>query len=97
MQDEALSHAREDMAAHHLIDVRTTLEFDLNKAEQMIRRYGHLLGAQDREAMLREIPELRVFAKQCNDPKVLNERREAFNRMTVPLAERAVTAVLQGT
>jgi len=95
MQKEAIQFAREDMTAHHLIDVRTTLEFDLNKAEQMIRKHGRLLD-QENEAMLREIAELRVFAKQCNDPKLLNERREAFNRMTIPLAERAMTAVMQG-
>ncbi len=95
MQKEAIQFAREDMTAHHLIDVRTTLEFDLNKAEQLIRRHGHLLDSDDRDAMLREIADLRPFAKQCTDPKLLNERREAFNRATIPLAERAMTAVLQ--
>ena len=94
MQAEALQHAREDMAAHHLIDVRTTLEFDLHKAEQMIERYGQLLDVSGRDALVAEIRDLLDFAKQCTDPHVLNERREAFNRMTIPLAELAVTASL---
>ncbi|MEK7756339.1 MAG: Fe-S protein assembly chaperone HscA [Planctomycetota bacterium] len=94
MQAEALQHAREDMAAHHLIDVRTTLEFDLHKAEQMIERYGHLLDVPGRDALVAEIRGLLDFAKQCTDPHVLNERREAFNRMTIPLAELAITAAL---
>jgi molecular chaperone DnaK len=96
MQAEALQYAREDMTAHHLIDVRTTLEFDLHKAEQMIERYGHLLDVPGRGALVAEIRGLLDFAKQCTDPHVLNERREAFNRMTIPLAELAVTASLIG-
>jgi molecular chaperone DnaK (HSP70) len=97
MQKEAIQFAREDMTAHHLIDVRTALEFDLNKAEQMIRKHGKLLDPPQREAILRELAELRAFAAQCHDPKLLNERREGFNRRTIPLAERAMTAVLQET
>ncbi len=97
MQKEAIQFAREDMTAHHLIDVRTTLEFDLHKAEQMIRKHGRLLDAHEHETILREISELRAFAHECNDPTMLNERREAFNRKTIPLAERAMTAVLQET
>ncbi|MFH1111298.1 MAG: Fe-S protein assembly chaperone HscA [Planctomycetota bacterium] len=95
MQAEALEHAREDMTAHHLIDVRTTLEFDLHKAEQMIERYGRLLGADERQSLLTIVEELRQFAQDCDDPGLLNQRREAFNRMTIPLSEKAMTAVLQ--
>jgi len=94
MQREALEHASEDMAAHHLIDVRTTLEFDLHKAEQMVERFGHLLDVSGRNAMVAEIQGLREFAMQCTDPRRLNERRETFNRMTIPLAELAIKASL---
>ncbi len=95
MQAEALVHAREDMAAHHLIDVRTTLEFDLHKARQMIERYGHLLNPEDRDALASEIHDLLEYAKQCTDAHALNARREAFNRRTIPLAERAMSEALQ--
>jgi hypothetical protein len=37
MQVEAIKHAREDMTAHHLVDVRATVEFDLNKAERLVQ------------------------------------------------------------
>ncbi len=95
METEAIRHAREDMAAHHLIDVRTTLEFDLNKAERMIERYGHLIGHDERASLMRSIRELREFAGQCDDPTAINERRETFNRSTIPLAEKAMTDALQ--
>jgi molecular chaperone DnaK (HSP70) len=95
MESEALEHAREDMAAHHLVDVRTTLEFDLNKAEQMIERFGDLIDDSERARLTTAIAEVREFARQSEDPTAINERREAFNRMTIPLAERAMTSTLR--
>ena len=95
MEAEALEHAHEDMAAHHLIDVRTTLAFDLNKAEQMIQRHGHLVEPSERETLLAAVTDLRSFAEKTDDPFAINERREAFNRLTIPLAERAMTSMLQ--
>jgi len=94
-ETEALEHAREDMAAHHLIDVRTTLEFDLNKAEHMIERFGHLVSVEERTKLAHGIAEIRAFAETSNDPVAINEKREAFNRMTIPLAEVGMTASLQ--
>ncbi|UCC30649.1 MAG: molecular chaperone DnaK [Phycisphaerales bacterium] len=95
MQEEAIKYAREDMTAHHLIDVRAAVEFDLNKAEQMIERYGHLVDDAKRRSLISAIADLRAFAGQTDDPVALNERREVFNRSTTSLAERAMTATLQ--
>ena len=95
LEAEALEHAREDMTAHHLIDVRTTLEFDLNKAEQMFERFGHLVDEARRAQLEADAMDLRRFARECDDPVAINERREAFNRSTILLAEKAMTATLQ--
>ncbi len=95
MQTEAVEHAREDMSAHHLIDVRTTLEFDLNKAERLLNRYGHLSPMEERAAIERALVELRRLAKECSDPRLLNERRELFNHSILSLAERAMTEALR--
>jgi molecular chaperone DnaK (HSP70) len=95
MQEEAIKYAREDMTAHHLIDVRAAVEFDLNKAEQMIERYGRLIDDARRRSLVAAIADLRAFAGQTDDPVALNERREVFNRSTTSLAERAMTATLQ--
>lgn len=94
IQQEALAFAREDMAAHHLVDVRTTLQFDLHKAEGMIERYGHLLEKDRREELLADLAEVKAFAAESLDATAINERREAFNRATTPLAELAVKAAL---
>lgn len=95
MQRDALTHAKEDMSAHHLIDVRTTVQFDLNKAERMIRHHGSLLSDNDRVALEKTATELRQFAEESDDPRAINDRREAFNRTTIPLAEKAMTVTLQ--
>ena len=95
MQTEAVEHAREDMSAHHLIDVRTTLEFDLNKAERLLKRYGHLSPVEERSAIERAIVELRRLARECSDPRLLNEQRELFNHSILPLAERAMAEALR--
>lgn len=96
MEKDALEHAREDMAAHHLVDVRTTLEFDLNKVEGMLRRYASDFSSDEIEDFGRRIEELRAFAQSCDDAAKINERREAFNLSTLPLAERAMTTALSG-
>ncbi len=95
LRREAFAHAREDMTAHHLVDVRTTLSFDLNKAERMLNKHGHLVEAAYRESLAATIEELRRLTESCDDPVLLNQRRDAFNQSTMALAERAVTATLQ--
>ncbi len=97
MEQEAITHAREDMAAHHLIDVRTTLEFDLNKVEGMLDRYETQFTVNETTDFSKRISELRSFARSCDDATTINERREAFNQSTLPLAERAMTAALSGS
>jgi len=95
MKVEALTHAREDMSAHHLIDVRNTVAFDLHKTERMLSQYGHLISLDQRTALEEAMVELRRAAKTSADAGELNRRREAFDRMTVPLAEKAMAAALR--
>jgi len=95
IQQEAFEHAREDMSKHHLIDVRTTVQFDLNKTERMIQLHGALLPEEEREALKREADALREFAQSCEDAASINEKREAFNLSMLPLAEKAMTETLR--
>lgn len=95
MHREAVTHAHADMTAHHLIDVRMTLEFDLHKTQQMLDRYGHLLAPEARETLRRGVEELRALSAVSGDPVELNRRREALDRAALPLAEKAMTAALQ--
>ncbi len=44
--------------------------------------------------MVEGIAGVREFAIQSDDPVAINVKREAFNRMTIPLAEAAMTASL---
>ena len=96
LEAEALAHAREDMAAHHLVDVKTTLQFDLSKAERMLDRFGDLLATEERSRLANALKDLRSFAETCTDARTLNQRREEFNRSTVHLAELAIAQSLKG-
>ncbi len=95
LQEDAIAHAREDMSAHHLADVRTTVEFDLNKASGMIQKYGHLLPAGQRDELTRQLNELKELSKISDDPHAINKARMKFNHKTVPLAEIAVKESLK--
>ncbi len=95
MTNDAVTYAHEDMTAHHLIDVKTTTEFDLNKANKMLEKFGSLLNPQTQAQLIRAAADLREFAKESDDPVAINQQREKFNHMTIPLAELAVAASLQ--
>ena len=95
MSTESLSHAREDMEAHRLIDLRNQVAFDTHKAEQMLERHGHLIEADLRGRLQEAMVSLRAFSgttTECND---LSRRLTEFDHMMIPLAEVAVLAGVQ--
>jgi len=97
MQIEAVEHAREDMSAHRLIDLRNQVEFDTHKAEQSLQRFGDLIEADERAAILREMKALRQFATASSDANAIHERLQKFGEMTLPLAQAAIGATLRET
>jgi molecular chaperone DnaK (HSP70) len=96
MESEAYTHAREDMTAHRLIDLRNQVQFDTHKAEQMLQRVGDALGSDERADIESAIAELRALAEQTDDADRLFEALNHFDRETLKLAEMAITATLRG-
>jgi molecular chaperone DnaK len=94
---ESLAHAREDMSAHRLIDLRNQVEFDTHKTEQALERHGHLLPHEQRVALDESVRVLRDLAKKSGDAEKLHRALDEFGRMTVNLANLAITDVLQET
>jgi len=95
MTEESIAHARDDMQAHRLIDLRNQVAFDTHKAEQMLSRYGALIDAPLRERIRDGLQALRTFAEQTTDNDELAKRLQAFDEMTVPLAEVGMSAGLR--
>lgn len=95
MEIESIEHAREDMTAHWLIDLRNQIAFDTQKTEDMLAKVGDHLPAPQRSAITAAVAELRELAQTCSDPRRLQQALSDFDRQTVPLAERAITATLR--
>jgi hypothetical protein len=83
------------MSAHRLIDLRNQVEFDTHKAEQTLKRHGHLLPHEERVALEESMRVLRDLAKKTGDTEKLHRALDEFGKMTVNLANLAITQVLQ--
>jgi len=95
MEKDAYAHAREDMMAHRLIDVRNQVTFDTAKTEQALAKAGPTLDADLRRRIVEAMANLRKMAETATDPEALNQALQDFDRMTVPLAEHAVAQALK--
>ena len=95
MERESYAHARQDMKAHQLIDLRNQVTFDTAKTQQMLARVGSGLSEQERSTTEEAIRELRGLAETTEDPDRLFEALKAFDRGTVRLAELAITQTLK--
>jgi len=95
MEVESYAHAREDMTAHRLIDLRNQVAFDTDKTEQMLAGVGGELDPREREAIESAMRELRELAAATSDADRLHEALTGFDRRTVRLAELAITRTLR--
>jgi len=95
MEIESYTHAREDMTAHRLIDLRNQVAFDTHKAEQALARAGAALPAEERHRIEAAMASLRQLAETCTDADELHKALDAFGKMTIHLAEVNITAVLK--
>lgn len=95
MELESYEHAMADMEAHRLIDLRTQVAFDTHKAEQMLEKFGRHLEPGLGNDITAAMKELRAFAETSQDGRALYERLQAFDRLTIPLAEAAMSATLK--
>jgi molecular chaperone DnaK (HSP70) len=91
---ESIEHAQADVDAHRRIDLRNQVEFDTHKTAQMLAKVGHLLDAQERERIERDIAALRKFAQETDDLDELYRALTAFGHSTLHLAELGVRAAL---
>ena len=95
MELASYEHAREDMLAHRLVDLRNQVEFDTTKTQQMLTKVGNHIDAGQRDSIVGAMQELRTLAAQTRDPERLHQELEAFGKLTVRLAELAVAQTLK--
>jgi len=95
MELASYEHAREDMLAHRLVDLRNQVEFDTTKTEQMLAKVGDHIDAGQRDSIVHAMQQLRALAGQTRDPESLHQELDAFGKLTVRLAELAVAQTLK--
>jgi molecular chaperone DnaK len=96
MEMESYEHAREDMGAHRLIDLRNQVAFDARKTEQMLAKVGDQLPPEQRRAIETAMRDLEALAAtEGVEPDRLHKALVEFDRKTVRLAELAITATLR--
>lgn len=95
IEAESIRHAREDLTAHRLVDLRNQVEFDTSRTEQTLARYGHLLPPEDRSRLVEAISRLRTLAAGDTDADTLHRELDRFGKMTVTLANLAIAEALR--
>jgi molecular chaperone DnaK (HSP70) len=95
IETESVKFARQDMAAHRLIDLRNQVEFDTHKTEQTLSKYGHLLPENEQAELEAAIRHLRGLAAASDDADKLYAELDRFGKRTETLANLAVTEVLR--
>ncbi len=95
IEAESIRFARQDMAAHRLIDLRNQVEFDTHKTEQTLARHGRLLADEERTALEEGIRVLRELAKKTGDAEKLHAALDRFGKMTERLANLAIAQTLR--
>ena len=97
MERESYKHAREDMTAHRLIDLRNQVTFDTNKTEQMLAKAGDRISPDQRDQIASTMRHLKQLAETTQDAEKLHQALNEFDRQTVRLAELAIVTALSKT
>lgn len=95
MELESYAHAREDMTAHRLIDLRNQITFDTAKTEQMLAKAAKALDPQYRSEVETAMRELRQMGQTSSDADAIHRALTEFDRKTVRLAELAIVSTLR--
>ena len=95
IERESIARARDDIDEHRRIDLVNQVEFDTNKAEQMLAKVGHLLDAGEAARIRADIAALRKLAAETRDLDQLHRALDAFGKGTLHLAELGIREALK--
>ena len=96
MEAESFTHAREDMTAHQLIDLRNQARLDMRAIERQIKKVGDDIDDAYRRRLEREVAAVRAFAEaEAPDTDRFRDALDAMDKAAVRLAEIAITKSLK--
>jgi molecular chaperone HscA len=97
MVKESYAHAREDMTAHRLIDVRNEAHRVLVAVEKSLANAAGALSSGQRAALDAAVADLRNLAASSSDPDVVYEAMRLANDAASPLTQVQMDEVLKKT
>jgi molecular chaperone DnaK (HSP70) len=95
MEAESVAHAREDMTAHRLIDLRLHAHGDIRAIERQLQKVGNRIDAAYRAEIEAKIEAVRGFMSAANpEPDAFAKALTEMDHATVRLAEIAIKQTL---
>jgi molecular chaperone DnaK (HSP70) len=98
MERESLDHARADMVAHRLIDLRNQARLDIRAIERQLAKVGDETPADYRREIEQKVQTVRTFVDQdmkLVDADAFHAALDAMDKATVRLAELAIAKTLR--
>lgn len=96
MELDSYAHAREDLTAHRLIDLRNQAKLDIRQIEKQLAKIGDSLPETLRQSIDNHLQAVRRYIDDPNaDPDAFHNALTEMDHATIPLAERAIAATLQ--
>jgi molecular chaperone DnaK (HSP70) len=102
IEAESLTHAREDMTRHRVVDLVVNGRLDLKWIGEQLERHGAVLEPEYRAELEGKIAALRDLVARADadwrgvDPNALHRAKEDLDRASLRLQEVAITASLRG-
>ncbi|MAX27075.1 MAG: molecular chaperone DnaK [Phycisphaeraceae bacterium] len=95
METESMTHAREDMTAHQLIDLRNQARLDMRAIERQINKVGDELDDAYRVEIAQKVAIVQKFVDTENpDANEFHVALDAMDKATIRLAELAIKQTL---
>jgi len=96
IERESFEHAREDMAAHRLIDLRLNAKLDIRNIEKQLERVGDELPPDYRREIEQHVATVRGYIDAENpDADAFHEAMTKMDHATIRLAEVAIAKTLK--
>ncbi len=95
IEAQSFAHAREDMTAHRLIDLRNQARLDIRQIRRQLEKVGPTLDAEYRATVEREVAAVEAMLTQEHpDAEAFHQALDRMDKATVPLAEAAIKRAL---
>ncbi|MEM1213807.1 MAG: Hsp70 family protein [Planctomycetota bacterium] len=96
IETESLQHAKQDMTAHRLIDLKNQARLDLRAIDRQLDRVGEALDTETRTGLDEHIAVVQQFLDATDpDPDAFYQALTDMDHASIPLAEKAIAQTLR--